>query len=58
MRAFWRHCMASLAMAGAVLLAGGSAHAAVLAATHPGGAAVMAACPAGTHWDNVLHRCL
>jgi hypothetical protein len=58
MRTHWRYRLAGLGAAIAVALAVGPAHLATEPATHSSVAAVDSACPAGTHWDNVLHTCV
>lgn len=58
MRALWRHFLAPLVVAAAVLIAGAPAHSAGAAAAHPGHTALADGyCPAGTHWDGILHIC-
>jgi len=56
MRALWRHCLAPLAMAAAVLSAGVPAHLSATAPAHPS-AAVFQDCPAGTNWDHITMTC-
>jgi hypothetical protein len=58
MRTHWRYRLAGLGAAIAVGLAVGPAHLATASATHPSVAAVALDCPAGTHWDNILHACV
>jgi hypothetical protein len=56
MRALWRLILAPLLMAAAVFSTSQQFHAMTVEAAAP--SAVAAACPASTHWDNILHRCV
>ena len=57
MRSFMKRHVTPLALAGAILLTGGSAQAITLAIGQPGGAA-LAGCAIGTHWDVPTQTCL
>jgi len=58
MRSHWRHRLAGLAAAIAFALAVGPAYLSTGLASHPGVHAVAQDCPAGTHWDDILQRCV
>jgi hypothetical protein len=60
MRSHWRHRLAGLvaAIAVAIGLAIGSAQLATASAPASGVPMAGPICPAGTHWDNVLHACV
>ena len=55
MRALWRHSLAPLIVAAAVLGSGAPAYSAVAASAAP---AAVHFCPNGTHWDDVTHTCV
>jgi hypothetical protein len=57
MRALWRHILAPLLMAAAVLTTGQQLQAMTAGAAVPG-AASLAICPLGTHWDNTTQSCV
>ncbi len=58
MRSHWSHRLAGLAAICAIVLAAGSA--CVSTGTVPAASAAgqAAACPAGTHWDDILQECV
>lgn len=53
MPAFLRYVLAPLAIAATVFTS-----AAVASSMHAGAAHPSAACPAGSHWDNITHSCI
>jgi hypothetical protein len=58
MRSKWRHHLAGLAAAITVALAAAPVYLTAGTASQSGVAAIGFDCPAGTHWDNILHHCV
>jgi hypothetical protein len=58
MRSHWSHRLAGLAAICAIVLAAGSACLSTGTASAASATRPAAACPLGTHWDDILQECI